>query len=108
MTRSQAIARMCRECIHDPRAAGTWREQTAVCGCVDCPLWKFRPLPRNRPQWIAQRDPKALPDGFARLHHTDALARLRENIDATLNRAPVFHARLNTERGGATPVARQG
>lgn len=77
MTRNQAIAAKCRECIHDPQAAGTWREQVAVCGCTDCPLWRFRPLPRHAPPWLSSRSVGDLPDGFAGLSHDAAIAALR-------------------------------
>jgi hypothetical protein len=77
MTRNQAIAAKCRECIHDPLAAGTWREQVAVCVCMDCPLWQFRPMPRHAPPWLASREPGNLPAGFADLAHDAAVALLR-------------------------------
>lgn len=38
----------CRECIYDPCAPGTWREQVARCGGVNCPLYSARPAPRSR------------------------------------------------------------
>ena len=105
MTRSQAINAYCRSCIHDPRASGTWREQVAVCACVDCPLWKFRPLPRHSPRWTATRDPGSIPAGFARLHHDDSLVELRGTIDASPNRARVFRTPMTTLDKGATPIA---
>lgn len=86
-TRAQAIAAKCRECIHDPGAAGTWREQVAVCGCSDCPLWAYRPLPRNAPPWIGSRTADDLPDGFGSMYHDDAIATLRGNIDARADSA---------------------
>jgi len=63
-TRGAAITAMCRQCIVDPGAHGTWREQVGACTSVACPLWRFRPLPANAPDWLKARDPKALPDGF--------------------------------------------
>ena len=63
-TRGAAITAMCRQCIADPHAHGTWREQTGACTSTACPLWKFRPLPANAPAWLRARDPKRLPDGF--------------------------------------------
>lgn len=104
MTRSQAIAAKCRECIHDPMAAGTWREQVAVCGCTDCPLWGYRPLPRNAPPWMASRDPGDLPAGFAGLGHDDAIGAMRENFDAKADSAHVeLHHRPCVE-GAATTL----
>jgi hypothetical protein len=34
---------MCRECLYDPQAKGTWREQTDGCTAEGCPLYNFRP-----------------------------------------------------------------
>jgi len=97
MSRAEAIATKCRQCIYDPIAAGTWREQVATCGCPDCPLWSYRPLPRNSPPWLASREPSDLPVGFANLHHDDAVTTLRGNIAAKANRARVSRAPLDTE-----------
>lgn len=41
-----AIDTKCRECVHDPYVPGTWREQVAQCGGVNCPLYAVRPIPR--------------------------------------------------------------
>jgi len=46
-SRAQAIAAKCRECVHDPLAKGTWREQAAACVSGNCALHPFRPMPRN-------------------------------------------------------------
>lgn len=108
MTRSQAIAAYCRECIYDPQAAGTWREQVAACACTDCPLWRYRPLPRNARPWIASRSPDALPDGFASLPHDEAIATLRGNIDASPDSAPVFRAPMATREVPATTPPGEG
>lgn len=105
MTRGQAIAAKCRECIHDPHAAGTWREQVAVCACTVCTLWQYRPLSRNAPAWIASRSPDDLPNGFASLIHDEAVATLRGNMDASPDSAPVRAHRGTCGQGGATHVA---
>ena len=105
MTRSQAIAAKCRECIHDPGAVGTWREQVATCHCSGCPLWRFRPLARNAPPWIASREPDNLPDGFASLDHDAAIRRMRGNIAAKVNGCTVQAIRGMQPDGGATGVA---
>lgn len=42
-----AIDSMCRACIHDPAAPGTWREQVAQCSVLDCALWPVRPAPTS-------------------------------------------------------------
>ncbi|MEO8804131.1 MAG: hypothetical protein ABI304_01985 [Rudaea sp.] len=76
-TRGAAIGQMCRGCIYDPAAAGTWREQVATCCIVDCPLWRFRPMPRTPPHWIASRVPADLPEGWASLPHDEAIRRIR-------------------------------
>ena len=105
MTRAQAIAAKCRECIHDPHASGTWREQVATCHCHDCPLWRFRPLPRNAPPWIAAREADNLPADFHRLQHDDAIRRLRGNIAASANGCTVQVIRDTYPHRGATGVA---
>lgn len=46
-SRAAAIAAKCRECIHDPMSAGTWREQVAACTSANCPLHDLRPVPRS-------------------------------------------------------------
>lgn len=89
MTRARAIAAKCRDCIHDPEAAGTWREQVGACACTGCPLWRFRPLPRRAPQWLASRSPNALPSGFRSQLHDDAIRTLRSEIDAKAANASV-------------------
>jgi hypothetical protein len=73
MSRVHAIGRKCRECVQDPAAIGTWREQVAICPCVDCPLWSVRPLPRNAAPWIASRKREDLPVGFLRMSHDEAI-----------------------------------
>jgi len=76
-TRGAAIAAYCRQCIHDPAASGTWREQVATCTAANCPLWGFRPLPANAPAWIKLRDPAALPANWHAMHHDEAVRLLR-------------------------------
>lgn len=45
-----AINDKCKSCIYDPHAKGlgSWREQVADCGGVNCPLYPVRPVPRER------------------------------------------------------------
>jgi hypothetical protein len=52
-----AINAKCRDCIHDPAAPGTWREQVAQCSAINCPLWPYRPEPRGGPFANPPRDP---------------------------------------------------
>lgn len=93
-TRSAAIAAMCRQCIHDPAAAGTWREQVAACPSTDCPLWRFRPAQHHAscPAWIKSRDPADLPKGWAKLEQAEAVRAMRADIANKANSADV-HAR---------------
>ena len=79
-TRGAAIAAKCKDCIHDPAAAGTWREQVAACQCTDCPLWRFRPVQvgASCPAWIKSHDPADLPEGWARLEQSEAVRRMRQ------------------------------
>jgi hypothetical protein len=37
------IDEMCKQCIYDPQAGGTWRKQVEDCPCFDCPLYDKRP-----------------------------------------------------------------
>ena len=38
-----AIDLKCKDCIYDPLAGGTWRQQVEECTAKDCPLWGLRP-----------------------------------------------------------------
>jgi len=69
-SRAAAIAEKCRQCIHDPLAAGKWREQVAACASSNCPLFDLRPVPRH---CIKNRtiDPAAVASLRARLEATD-------------------------------------
>ena len=40
----KCIEDKCKDCIYDPLAGGTWREQTESCRSVRCPLWPVRPI----------------------------------------------------------------
>lgn len=90
-TRGEAIAAYCRQCIHDPQAFGTWREQVATCACTDCPLWRFRPLQQSAscPHWIKARAPDALPAGFLGLDQAEAVRAMRAEIAARASRGAV-------------------
>jgi hypothetical protein len=45
MSRTKAINDMCKMCIYDHKAPGTWREQVEACTSVNsCPLWPYRPV----------------------------------------------------------------
>src|SRR6185437_281620 len=76
-TRGAAIAANCRDCIHDPAATGTWKEQVSCCATPGCPFWRFRPLSGNAPAWLQSRNPADLPAGWVQLHHDEAIRRLR-------------------------------
>ena len=45
VTRQQAIDAKCKDCSYDNLAGGTWREQVALCPCLKCALWPYRPFP---------------------------------------------------------------
>ena len=52
MTRADAIAAKCKECIYDPEEDGTWRQQVKACVIDTCALHPYRPMPykvRNQP-----------------------------------------------------------
>jgi hypothetical protein len=40
-----AINAQCKQCVYDPMAGGTWREQVADCRGFTCPLYPVRPHP---------------------------------------------------------------
>lgn len=67
VSRASAIAAKCRECIHDPIAAGTWREQVASCVSANCPLHALRPVPQSCMN--------------GRFINPSAIAALRERLD---------------------------
>lgn len=104
-SRGAAIAAHCRGCIHDASALGTWREQVAACCITACPLWGYRPLPANAPDWIKSRNVADLPEGFAKLHHDDAIRTLRGNTDAKAANGPETGPFRTTQQGGAIGVA---
>lgn len=39
----KAINAKCKDCIYDPLAGGTWRQQTEACTITACSLWPLRP-----------------------------------------------------------------
>jgi hypothetical protein len=43
MSLRKAIDDKCRDCIYDPLAAGTWRQQVTLCSVKLCPLYEVRP-----------------------------------------------------------------
>ena len=108
-TRGAAIAAKCKDCIHDPAAAGTWREQVAACQCTDCPLWRFRPVQNGPscPAWIKSHDPADWPEGWARLEQSEAVRRMRQSIADKANARPVQAGR-GTRGTGAMVTPRAG
>jgi hypothetical protein len=40
----KCIEEKCKDCIYDPLAGGTWREQVESCRSTKCPLWAVRPI----------------------------------------------------------------
>jgi len=109
VSRAIAIANMCRECIADDLAAGTWTQQVAACCCTDCPLWRYRPLPRSAPAWLASHRADDLPAGFASLSHDDAIAEVRRRTDAKADSAsPRLQNRTRKGRAATTPPEREG
>ena len=66
----KAINEHCKECIFDPLAGGTWRQQVTLCTVSECPLYPVRTQAQNA---------KALLDGVRR-HHQEAR---NDDLDAT-------------------------
>lgn len=54
LTRQQAINKNCRDCIHDPAAPGTWRQQVTTCPSTDCALYPYRPV--SKPKTIPLKE----------------------------------------------------
>jgi hypothetical protein len=71
-----AIDAHCRSCIVDPAAAGNWRQQVTVCTCTRCALWPVRPISSSAPDFLAARDPAAVPAAFLTLSQEQAIAAL--------------------------------
>jgi len=46
-TRGKCITQNCFDCIYDKSAAGTNRQQVALCSVYDCALRPFRPSTKN-------------------------------------------------------------
>lgn len=67
-----AINAKCKDCIHDPLVAGTWRQQVAQCSCIDCFLWPLRPMPRSGAFSKAPTDPDTVTRVWASLPTGDA------------------------------------
>ena len=81
MSLRAAINAKCRECVYDPAAPGTWREQVAQCSVIRCPLWPIRPAPSGGPFADPPRDPASVtrewlarPVGWADLGHRPGAA----------------------------------
>ena len=43
-SRKKAIEDMCKQCVYDPKADGTWRMQCQNCCGFSCPLYPVRPV----------------------------------------------------------------
>ena len=43
MNLRKSINEMCRGCIYDNLAAGTWRQQVTLCSVKSCALYEVRP-----------------------------------------------------------------
>lgn len=39
----QSVNDACKQCVYDPCAAGTWKQQVTLCSVETCPLWDVRP-----------------------------------------------------------------
>lgn len=46
-TRSKAITQHCLDCIYDPQAAGTNRQQVTLCAVRACALYPYRPTTKS-------------------------------------------------------------
>lgn len=103
-TRGAAIAANCRDCVHDPAALGTWKEQISACSRTACPFWRFRPLSGNAPVWLKSRNAADLPEGWSSLNHDEAIRRLRGITDEKAHGCAV---QANGGACGAAPMQHQ-
>lgn len=81
MTRGEAIAAKCRECLYDDQSVGTWRQQVSACPATDCALWPLRPLAGGVPAWITAREVSRLPDDWRNLTHGAAVAMVAGRVE---------------------------
>ncbi len=51
-SRKAAIDAMCKACVHDPKAEGTWKQQVMDCLGFHCPLYNVRPKSTIDSQFI--------------------------------------------------------
>ena len=56
MSLRKRIEKKCKDCIYDPTAPGTWRQQVFLCSANSCPLWDIRakptsPIPESTLRW---------------------------------------------------------
>ena len=56
MSLRKRIDEKCKDCIYDPTAPGTWRQQVFLCSANSCPLWRVRakptsPIPESTLRW---------------------------------------------------------
>ena len=62
MTRAEAIAAKCKECIYDPEEDGTWRQQVKACAIDSCALHPYRPMPYKVRNHAVQPEYKTIRD----------------------------------------------
>ena len=43
----KCIDQNCKSCVYDPKAAGTWRQQVALCSVTSCALYPVRPVTKS-------------------------------------------------------------
>lgn len=84
----KSIDAKCKDCIHDPAAPGTWREQVAQCSCPSCPLWPVRPAPSSGPFAGPPCDPATVSRDWLRLPVGMAKTAHPAGLDAMLEREP--------------------
>lgn len=87
MSLRAVINAKCRECIHDPAAPGTWREQVAQCSVIRCALWAVRPAPSGGPFADPPRDPAKVTREWLAAPHGCAESGHPSGMTGTLERA---------------------
>ena len=56
MSLRKRIDQNCKDCIYDPTAPGSWRQQVFLCCMKSCPFWDIRakpasPIPESTLRW---------------------------------------------------------
>lgn len=60
----KAINNYCKQCIHDPSSAGTWRLQVEQCTAPGCALYPVRPVSNYHKDEALEAQNESLKEDF--------------------------------------------